>query len=345
MGAVVAALIATGLTLAVDDEPRTTSTTTPPPVGVGADLDIRGLLDEVQPTVVSIYISQGGQTVGAGSGFVYDADEGLILTNAHVIEGAEDISVTFFDGSAQGADVEGAFPEDDLAMVRVPNTEGLREARLGSSDALQVGEDVVAIGNALGLGGDPTVTTGIVSAKDRTIEGDGFTLTNLIQTDAAINSGNSGGPLLNAQREVVGINTAKIADASNIGFALAIDTLRPLIDDLAAGNGDVNADQAFLGVSTLPLADADLPPEVLDQFGITTREGLIVISVTPGSAADEAGFQQGDIVLAVDGEPVDTNEALGAIIRGKEPGDVISVTRRRNGEDGDVDVTLQRRGG
>jgi S1-C subfamily serine protease len=216
-------------------------------------------------------------------------------------------------------------------------------ADLGSSDALRVGEDVVAIGNALGLGGKPTVTTGIVSAVNRTISDGTSTLANLIQTDAAINPGNSGGPLLNSQGQVVGINTAKIPDASNIGFALAIDNLLPLIEDLRDGEGDVTADTPFLGVATQPLAGADIPPEVLDQFGITEQAGLIVTGVTPDSGAEEAGIEAGDVIREVDGTVTDTNEQLGEAIRAKAIGDTVTVAFDRMGERQEADVTLGER--
>jgi S1-C subfamily serine protease len=312
---------------------------------MGANSDIQDLLARVQPTVVQINTAASSGQQGAGSGFVYDA-EGLILTNAHVIEGADEISVTFFDGSASGAELVGSFPDEDVAMIRVEGMDGLEAAVLGSSDALEVGEDVVAIGNALGLGGQPTVTTGIVSALNRSIDdGVGGVLTNLIQTDAAINPGNSGGPLLNAQGEVVGINTAKIPDASNIGFALSIDAIRPLIEDLRDGNGDITADTPFLGVSTLPLNSDDVPQALLDQFNITERRGLIISEVTPESGAEAAGLEPGDVIREVDGQEIDDNEALGEIIRSKEVGDTISVAYDRMGERAEVTVTLGRRGG
>jgi len=349
VGAVVAALVAAGLVLATDDdtpaqEESTASSTTEvgggSDMGVGESLDIQQILDKAQPSVVSINTSVGGQPVSAGSGFVYDEVEGFILTNAHVIEGAEEISVTFFDGSAMGAELVGAFPEDDVAMLRVEDVETLVPAELGSSDALRVGEDVVAIGNALGLGGKPTVTAGIVSAVNRTID----VFTGLIQTDAAINPGNSGGPLVNSQGQVVGINTAVIPDASNIGLALAIDNILPLIEDLQEGNG-VTEDTPFLGVGTQPLTGTDLAPEVLDEFGITEQAGLIVAEVTAGSGAAEAGLAVGDVIREVDGEVTDTNQALSEIIRAKAIGDVVVVGYDRRSERQEVEVTLGRRGG
>jgi putative serine protease PepD len=349
VGAVVAALVAAGLVLVADDDPPaeevgTTATTEAggggTSMGVGESLDIQEILTKAQPSVVSINTSSGaGQ--GAGSGFVYDAAEGFILTNAHVIEGAEEISVTFFDGSAMGADLVGAFPDDDVAMLKVQGVDQLVAADLGSSDALQVGEDVVAIGNAYGLGGKPSVTTGIVSALNRSIpDEDGDYLENLIQTDAAINPGNSGGPLVNSQGQVVGINTAKLIDASNIGFALAIDNILPLIEDLRDGNGEVTADTPTLGVQAQPLAGADIPPEALEQFGITEQAGLLIFQVTPGSGAEEAGLQVGDVIREVDGTVTDAIQDLQGLIRSKQIGDTITVAYDRMGEPNEVQVTL-----
>ncbi|MGI8936991.1 MAG: S1C family serine protease [Iamia sp.] len=352
VGAVVAALVAAGLVLATDDDATpvaaTTTTSPGPSVAPGEGLDIQQLLDVAQPSVVSINTEVGGQGA-AGTGFILD-EGGLILTNAHVIAGAEEISVTFFDGSAIGAELVGSFPNNDLAMIRVEGKDDLRAATLGSSDALAVGEDVVAIGNALGLGGKPTVTSGIVSAVDRSISGPSQTgatinLDNLIQTDAAINPGNSGGPLLNAAGEVVGINTAVIPGASNIGFSLAIDSLKPLIDELRNGDGDINPDQAVLGVTTIEADNPDLPPEVLEQFGITRREGLIIQTVSPDSGAAAAGLEVGDVILVVDGQTTDTNEALGEVIRAKGPGEVIAISYEREGVPAEVQATLMRRGG
>jgi len=349
VGAVIAALVASGLVLATDDDRVTTggpSSTTAPPASGGASgtLDIQQLLEAAQPSVVSINLSVGGQPVSAGTGFVVD-ESGLIVTNAHVIDGAEDISVTFFDGSALGAELVGAFPDDDVAMVRVDGKEGLEAATLGSSEDLRVGEDVVAIGNALGLGGKPSVTLGIVSAKDRDVSAPGIALQDLIQTDAAINPGNSGGPLFNADNEVVGINTVVAAEAQNIGFALAIDSVRPLIDDLRDGGGDINPDQAFLGTSTVPVSSPDIPPEVLDQFGITGTAGLLVTAVTTGSAADEAGLEIGDVIVDADGESTDSTDVLSGLIRNKQPGDDITLTTERAGQAREITVTLGRRGG
>ncbi|MCO5322504.1 MAG: trypsin-like peptidase domain-containing protein, partial [Microthrixaceae bacterium] len=232
IGGLVGAIVAGGVTAAAmtvrDDspaavtaEPASTPSRSSNSVS-GEALDIRALLEKVQPSVVSIHTgTREGEA--AGSGVVLSAD-GLVLTNAHVVEGATLIEVDFADGQTVEARLIGAAPESDVALVKAEGLDGEAvPAELGSSSDLLVGDDVVAIGNALNLGAEPSVTTGIVSQTGRSISApDGTVLDDLIQTDAAINPGNSGGPLVNAQGQVVGVNTAILADAQNIGFALEI---------------------------------------------------------------------------------------------------------------------------
>src|SRR3546814_560488 len=215
-------------------------------------------------------------------------------------------------------------------------------AQLGSSAGLQVGEEVTAIGNALNLGGRPTVTRGIVSALDRSLSAQGITLSNLIQTDAAINPGNSGGPLVNAAGQVVGVNTAIIGDAQNIGFSIEIDTVKPLIDEIRAGGGDVRGDQAFLGVNTTDVEAESAA--VRDQFGITVDEGAFVQSLVPDSAAADAGLEPGDVITAVDGESTADSASVGAIIRQPAPGDQVTISVLRGGEELEMTATLGQRG-
>jgi putative serine protease PepD len=211
----------------------------------------------VEPGVVSIetssYVSNGrgffgsGQVKGAGSGMILTSD-GQVLTNYHVVEGASTIKVTVFGQTqAHTAVLVGANQAADVALLQMQGVSGLPTVELGDSDAAQVGDDVVAIGNALALAGGPSVTEGIVSAKDRTLSGNGSTLSGLIQTDAAINPGNSGGPLVNSTGQVIGMNTAVIEDAGsdgavaqNMGFAIGINRIKPLIDQIRAGAGQTS---------------------------------------------------------------------------------------------------------
>jgi putative serine protease PepD len=304
------------------------------------NLDIQAILDVARPSVVTIEAGASGSMFGgAGSGVVYSED-GLIITNAHVIAGAgNEIAVRFSDGTTAAAELVGASTPDDIALIKVDRTD-LTPAALGSSANLLVGDPVVAIGNALNLGGDPSVTSGIVSAKDRDISDGNVTLENLIQTDAAINPGNSGGALVNSAGEVVGINTAIIQGAQNIGFAIAIDNVKLLIEDLLAGGGDLTANTAVLGVSTLDVSSPDLADDVREEFDITADAGAVVVNVDPESAAGAAGLQVGDVIVEFDGEAVRNAEQLTRLVRGRESGDEVSVVVVRRGERTTVSVTL-----
>jgi putative serine protease PepD len=302
-------------------------------------LEIRKILDIAQPSVVSITTGSADSIFGgAGSGVVISED-GLILTNAHVVASSGGkISVRFNDGTEARATIVGASSKDDIALLRAERT-GLTPATLGSSANLRVGDDVVAIGNALALGGDPSVTRGIVSAKDRSINDGTIALDHLIQTDAAINPGNSGGPLVNAAGEVVGINTAIIDGAQNVGFSLAIDQVEELLPDLEAGMGDVNPDAAVLGVEALTVDD-ELDENVRSDFGVTASSGALVTRVEPDSAASDAGILPGDVVVEFAGEPVVTNDQLTDAVQARSKGDRVVITVEREGRRRNFDVTL-----
>jgi serine protease Do len=223
---------------------RTVTPAAPAALGTGGGLDVQSLVEQVKPSVVSIETEvvvrrgyQQARASGAGTGVVLE--NGYILTNAHVIDGARTVTVTDSTGRAHDADIVDADPSADIAVLRVADTAGLVPATLGSDASVEVGEDVVAIGNALALEGGLSVTRGIVSALDRSIETGTGTLTSLVQTDAAISSGNSGGALVNASGEVIGINTAVAASgggsiASNVGFAISIDHAMATVDRLVA---------------------------------------------------------------------------------------------------------------
>ena len=346
VGAVVAALVAAGVTLAFDDDPVTTTraTTVTPVTTSDGGLDIQGILAKVQPSVVAIQTSQTtsrGIFEGAGSGIVLSAD-GLVLTNAHVIGGLGDITVVLSDGTEREATLVGASPDDDIAVIRVAGATDLVPAELGSSDDLQVGDEVIAIGNALNLGGEPTVTRGIVSAKDRDLDAQGVRLEGLIQTDAAINPGNSGGPLVNAAGQVVGMNTAIVADAQNLGFSIAIDRAKPIIQDLEDGKGTVTPDQAFLGVSS---TDVDgLADAVRQRFSVDLEAGAFVTEVVPGSAAAKGGLEVGDVIVEIDGTEVATSSDVREAVTAHEPGDEVDLRVVRDGDERTLTVTLGRRG-
>jgi S1-C subfamily serine protease len=288
----------------------------------------------------------GGVFEGAGTGIVLSKD-GLVLTNAHVISGTNDIKVRLFDGTLHKGGLIGSTPDDDLAVIKVDGVGGLVPAELGSSDVLQVGEPVIAIGNALNLGGKPSVTQGIVSATDRSIDdagpsGEPVSLDNLIQTDAAINPGNSGGPLVDASGQVVGINTAIIADSQNIGFAIAIDPVKDLIRDLRKGKGDITPDTAFLGVQTVDLDGVE--EAVRTQLGIVADKGAFVAEVTPGSGAAKAGLKDGDVIVAFDGKAVTSSTQVANEVRRHDSGDKVRLRIERDGKQRTLTATLGRRG-
>jgi serine protease Do len=338
VGALVGAVVAGGIVAAVDDDGSDGDLATGGGIVAGDPVDIHAVLDRVTPAVVQIRTEAVDTRTpfpveGAGSGFVISSD-GVIVTNAHVVPGVSTIEVTFADGTVRAGRVLGRDGERDIAVLDV-DAEDLPVVELGDSDALLVGDDVVAIGNALALPGGPTVTRGIVSATGRTLSAEGgIELDHLIQTDAAINPGNSGGPLVDASGRVIGINTAIIGDAQSIGFAIAINGIRDLIDELAELD---EQPIAFLGVLTIPVDQATDDPGV--------DAGAYVVEVTDDSGASDAGIEEGDVITAVDGvdvsEPVDVGEA----IRGTEPGDHVSIDVVRDGETVTLDVTIGQRPG
>ncbi len=313
----------------------------PPSVSLsGETLDIQAVLNKVQPSVVTINI--GAESVrsifeGSGSGIVVSED-GLIVTNAHVIQGAETIEVTFFDGTVKTASVVGEFPDDDIAVIQAADIRGLIPAEFGTAESLRVGDDVVAIGNALDLGSTPSVTKGIVSAKGRTIEAPPVTLSDLIQTDAAINPGNSGGPLVNAAGQVVGINTAIIDNAQSIGFAISVDAAAPLIDRARNGEADLNPDTAFLGVTTISVST--LSPAVAEQFGLEATDGAFVQEALAGSPAQAAGIMRGDVIVSIDGQTIVSASDVAQTVRSLRPGDTVEVIFERDGSTQVESITL-----
>jgi S1-C subfamily serine protease len=274
----------------------------------------------VEPSVVDIVVPKR-RSSGEGTGIIISPD-GYVLTNAHVVEGASRVSVsTPASAKALTATVVGADEDNDIALLKVEEATGLPAADLGRSADVKVGDDVVAIGNALGLRGDPTVTRGIVSALNRRVDN----LTGMIQTDAAINPGNSGGPLVNSFGQVIGINTAVAArGAQNIGFAIPIDKARALADRLKTGQGP--APVAFLGVSTTETTDGSA--------------GAQVVETVAGGPADRAGLAIGDLIVSFDGQAVGSSDALSGLVQTRQPGDTVQVVVERNGSPRTIPVTL-----
>ncbi|MGH9180592.1 MAG: S1C family serine protease, partial [Acidimicrobiales bacterium] len=337
VAALVGALAGGGVaTLVADGDNSTDGGSTTPTFGtntsrIARPQDIQATLARVQPGVVSIRTEafEGAQGLfefaptpvrGAGTGTLLSAD-GDVLTNAHVVAGATTIKVTLYgETKARPADLRGVDTDADLAVVRLRDTAGLadRPVTLGSSRDVQVGDAVLAIGNALALPGGPTVTLGIVSAKDRSLAAGNDRLSSLIQTDAAINRGNSGGPLVNSAGEVIGINTAVItgsgdSSVQNIGFAIAIDTVKPLLDRLRR---DAPAPpQGFMGVSTVTVT-----PEIADRFSLAADDGAIIFEIVPGSPAALAGLEPNDVVTRLGEDRIATNADLTDAVRRHAPG-------------------------
>lgn len=268
---------------------------------------------------------------GAGSGFVVSSD-GRILTNNHVIADAKKITVTFSDGTTKDAKVIGRDPTFDLAVIKVDG-KNLPTLPLGDSASAEVGSWVVAIGNPLGLGVEPTVTVGVLSAKNRSIRARDFSFDGFLQTDAAINPGNSGGPLLNIHGQVIGINTAIAPMAQGIGFAIPIDMAKQVMNDIVT-YGRVRRGQ--LGVYLQPLT-----PVMANAMGLKDVKGSLVASVAPDSPAASAGIRRGDVITSVDGKPVASPTNVSTRIREHIAGDTVSVTVYRDGSTKSFSVKLK----
>ena len=328
-GALLTSACGGGLGITIESPaPATGPAVTPSPLPpIDPDQPIPAVVERVSPSVVNVRANQAGGPGGTGTGFIVRPN-GIIVTNFHVVDGAFSIQVTVADGREFEARAIGGDPNADLAVLEI-EAQDLPTVELGDSDALRLGETVVALGFALALEGGPSVTSGIVSAKGRTIEAEGprgpNTLEDLIQTDAPINPGNSGGPLVDLAGRVVGINTAGVqaSAAENIGFAIAINRGRPIIEEAIA---EPDAEAAYLGVST-----QDVTPLLTTQLDLPVDSGALVRGVAPGSGAEEAGIQTGDVIVEIAGETVDGSQDLGDAIRAHEPGDEVQVTVIRDG--------------
>jgi serine protease Do len=274
----------------------------------------------------------GGQLLrGAGSGFVIDG-RGQVLTNSHVVEGASSIRVRLEDGRAFDAKVMGRDPLTDLALLLLvgldPEVQRLPVVRLGDSDALRVGDWVVAIGNPFGLAS--SVSVGILSARARDINVSSYD--DFLQTDAAINPGNSGGPLFDMRGEVVGINTAIVGGGAGIGFAVPSNIAKTLLPQLEKGE---RIQRGWLGVSVQTLT-----PELARGLGVAASGGAVIGGVTPGTPAHKSGIRPDDVIVAVDGKPVDSAGALTRAIGFKVPGRPVKLTVLRGNDKKEITVPL-----
>ncbi len=312
---------------------------------------VRDVSKKVRPAVVQITNEQVGMDqfnqglsvpAGVGSGVIYDS-QGHILTNNHVIEGASKLTVSLPDGRSFQGKLIGADPETDLAVVQIEGT-SLPIAQFGDSSQLEVGDWVVAIGNALALDGGPTVTAGVVSALGRTVQEPSDTadqgpfLFGVIQTDAPINPGNSGGPLVNLAGQVVGINTmiATQADAGTeadgIGFAISVEVAKPIADQLVETGRVIHP--------TVDFNYVPLNPTISAQLGVQRTDGVVVVRVPSGSVSDQAGLKRGDIITEVDGVALQGDSALALVISIHKPGDTMKLTVLRGADTVSVLLTL-----
>ena len=265
-------------------------------------------------------------TPWVGTGLIIDSS-GLIITNNHVVAGDDlqdiEIVVTLSDARQFPARIVGTDPPTDLALIRI-DASGLSLATLGDSGSLEVGANVVAIGHALGLAGEPSVTRGVVSAKNRAIRLQPYSIGGAIQTDASINPGNSGGPLVDEFARVIGINTAVIDGTADIGFAISIDLAKSIVEELLS-HGKVQ--RAFLGAILI-----DVTPQAAASFSLPTRTGAAIRVVEPNSPAATAGLEAFDIIIEVSGKPVRNSGDLLQILSEYDRGAALSVTFYRDSE-------------
>jgi serine protease Do len=312
---------------------------------VPANEPVARVASQVGPSVVQVNVAQAS-TFGApgeegiGSGVIYRKD-GYIVTNNHVVEGASDVNVAFADGTTEPAQVVGRDPDTEIAVIRVDRND-LPAASFRNSEDLVVGQLAVAIGSPSGF--ESTVTSGVISGIGRAFPPEltgGYerSLVDLIQTDAAISPGNSGGALADRAGEIIGINVAYLppseTGAVNIGFAIPSDTAISAADQLIE-TGEVSS--AYLGVET-----TDLSPEDAERFDLPVQSGAIVESVVPDSGADGAGVRRGDIIVQLGDEPVENTGDLLGSLRDYQPGDTVELTVVRNGEKQTLEATLGER--
>lgn len=309
---------------------------------IGSELTTQELVAKVAPAVVSIvtetvtynWFWQAVPQTGAGSGIVISSD-GYIVTNNHVVEGAQKVTITLSDGSTFAATVIGTDAQTDLAVLKIEaNNLAYLHFLSDSLKQLNVLDPVVAVGNALALPGGPTWTTGVVSNLGRSIEeSNGVVLNDIIQIDAAINAGNSGGPLLNTAAQVVGINVAIASNAENIGFAISTDTAIPVVQSIIAEGTVV---RPWLGVSVTTVTST-----IQQYYNLSIDTGALIVSVTSDSPADKAGLTAGDVIIKIGDENISTTEELISTIRSHQIGDQVEIVYYSGDEQKVTDATLE----
>jgi putative serine protease PepD len=322
LGGTAGAGFAVGESLADDDTPAATApadATTPTVQGVAdpSSEPVAAVAEALSPAVVQLETQ-----TGLGSGFVYDADEGLIMTAAHVVDGAQQVTVRLADGRSVDGTVVGADDGSDIAVVQV-EADGLTAASLALDDPVEVGQLAVAIGSPFGL--DQTVTSGVVSAVGRSVQTPGGAVP-MIQTDAPINPGNSGGALADRSGRVIGVNDSIASESGGnvgVGFAVPIETAKAVADRLVEG---------------LPITNGYLGVSAADSTG--ERSGAQVVEVEAGSPGDEAGIEPGDVVTSLDGDAIASSADLVAAVRSREPGTDVTIGIDRQGDEVEVVLTL-----
>ena len=298
-------------------------------IRVAQTVDLDDIPRHMRPFVSPEQLEQYRMQQGEGTGFFVSAD-GYLLTNNHVVAGADEVTVTLLDERTFDARVVGTDPNTDIALVKVDGDD-LPWVTLGSSEAARVGDRVVAIGNPFGL--SHTVTEGIVSAKGRVLGAGPYD--DFLQTDASINPGNSGGPLFNLRGEVVGINTAINPRGQGIGFSVPIDMVKPLIEDL---KDDGKVSRGWLGVGLAPLDQ-----RVAQQLSLEAGAGTVVGQVYAGTPAAQAGLRPGDVVTGIDGKGIGDSETLIRVIGAQRPGATVILDILREGQGQHIKVTLGER--
>jgi serine protease Do len=269
---------------------------------------------------------------GIGSGVIIDSN-GYIVTNNHVIEGAEVVEVSLNDGRVFKGKVIGRDSSSDLAIIKI-DAKNLKAAELGDSSNLKAGQFIIAIGNPFGLRGGPTVTIGVISAINRSINTEKGIMEDLIQTDAAINPGNSGGPLIDLNGKVIALATAIIPFAQGIGFAIPINKVKKIAEDLIKYGKVI---RPWLGIYGI-----DLTPQISSYYNLPVQEGVIIVKVIQGSPAELSGIEEGDIILSIDRTPIKNMIELQKIIQNKKVGEEITIRIIRNYKTYDIKVELSK---
>ena len=305
-----------------------------------SEKDVVDLIEKASQSVVNVNTIRIFRDVfyrvvpvqGMGSGFIID-NEGYVLTNNHVIAEAHEITVTLSDSRVFQGQLAGTSRRADVAVIKIEG-ENLSPATLGDSDKLRVGQRVYAIGNPFGLVGGPTVTSGVISALNRTIHSEQGAFEGLVQTDAAINPGNSGGPLIDVEGKVVAINTAIIPFAQGIGFAVPINAAKTWTDDILL-HGVVR--KPWLGITGFTITR-----DVAAQYRLPVENGVLVVGVESDSPSSKAGMKKSDIILGMDGQKVGSIEDLQNMLKEKQPGEETELTVLRDSRQSQLRVILER---